>query len=300
MEYCDLRPAVEAFREGRNVMEELRRLLGVDANDDRIVEIAYDLQAGSYAQYVTANPDYWTAYSRELAQILSEFVHPGDTILDVGTGEMTTLAGVMLAGLPQGCRMFGCDISFSRIRTGRDFLASTLSTEALSRVDSFCGNLFHLPLLESSVDVVWTSHALEPNGGKELEAVSELLRVARRYVVLFEPSYEHNSAEGKQRMERLGYVRDLPGAVARAGGVVVAARALPVTSNPLNPTWALICRKDAGATGEKGMWACPSTRLPMERHADCFFSPASRLAYPIIDGIPILRREQAILASALG
>lgn len=299
MEYCDLRPAVEAFREGRNVMEELRRLLGVDANDDRIVEISYDLQAGSYAQYVAANRDYWNAYSGELARTLREIAQPGDTFLDVGTGEMTTLAGVMLAGLPQDCRMFGCDISFSRIRVGRGFLADTLPAEALSRVDSFCGNLFHLPFLDSSVDIVWTSHALEPNGGKELEAVSELLRVARRYVVLFEPSYENNSDEGRQRMERLGYVRDLPGAVARAGGTVVAARALPVTSNPLNPTWALICRKDTGAAAE-GLWACPSTRLPMERLADCFFSPASRLAYPIIGGIPILRREQAVLASALG
>jgi uncharacterized protein YbaR (Trm112 family) len=37
----------------------------------------------------------------------------------------------------------------------------------------------------------------------------------------------------------------------------------------------------------------------MQRRADCFFSPASRLAYPIIDGIPVLRREQAVLATAL-
>jgi hypothetical protein len=43
-----------------------------------------------------------------------------------------------------------------------------------------------------------------------------------------------------------------------------------------------------------------ATRLAMETRGDCFFSVSSRLAYPIIQDSPILRVEQAILASSLG
>jgi uncharacterized protein YbaR (Trm112 family) len=299
MQYPDLRPAVEAFKEGRNVMATLRELHGAFQNNDNGIEIAYDLQAGTYTKFVEDNRDYWLAYSNQLAGLMSEFLRPGDTTLDVGTGELTTLVGVARTGLA-AAKFYGCDISFSRIHAGRNFADRMLDTNLRATVEGFVGNLFHLPYLDASIDVVWTSHALEPNGGKEVEAIRELLRVARRYLVLFEPSYENNSEQGRLRMEQLGYIRDVPGAIARAGGRLIDSRRMEVTSNPLNPTWAYVCVPATERAGPVGsIWACPASGLPMERRADCFFSRASRLAYPIIDGIPVLRREQAILASAL-
>jgi len=35
----------------------------------------------------------------------------------------------------------------------------------------------------------------------------------------------------------------------------------------------------------------------MQRRGDCYWSEASRLAYPIIGGIPVLREESAIYAT---
>ena len=55
-----------------------------------------------------------------------------------------------------------------------------------------------------------TIHPIEPNRGREEAILSELLRVARRALVMIEPSYETASAEARARMERLGYVRGLP------------------------------------------------------------------------------------------
>ena len=94
MEYRDLRPAVDAFRSGRNVMATLREVYGQTENSDAVVEVAYDLQAGTYARYAEENSTYWKSYSGQLAEILRGLTRPGDSILDVGTGEMTTLAGV--------------------------------------------------------------------------------------------------------------------------------------------------------------------------------------------------------------
>lgn len=296
MLYRDLRPALEAYAQGRNVMATLRELAGSSANDDRIVEIAYDLQAGSYAAYVEANRDYWRDYSTALAAVLARVAKTGDRMLDAGTGELTTLAGVAASGLPDGIEHFACDLSWSRIRAGRDFVARHAPS---AKIESFVGNLMTLPLADGAIDVVWTSHALEPNGGREVVMIRELLRVASRAVVLFEPSYERNSPEGRARMESLGYIRDLPAAATAAGGKLVEMLEIAPVANKLNPTFAHVIEKPASNQRTATPWACPASRMPMERRADSFFSPASRLSYPIVGGIPVLRAEAAILTTGL-
>jgi SAM-dependent methyltransferase len=296
MQYRDLRPALEAYAQGRNVMATLRELAGSSVNDDRIVEIAYDLQAGSYAAYVEANRDYWRDYSAALAAVLARVTKTGDRLLDAGTGELTTLAGVAAAGLPDGIEHFACDLSWSRIRAGRDFVARHAPA---AKIESFVGNLMALPLADDAIDVVWTSHALEPNGGREVEMIRELLRVSSRAIVLFEPSYERNSPDGRARMESLGYIRDLPGAAAAAGGKLVDLVEIKPVANALNPTFAHVIEKRVLNPRAASPWACPASRLTMERRADSFFSPASRLSYPIVGGIPVLRAEAAILTTGL-
>ncbi len=185
---------------------------------------------------------------------------------------------------------------------GEDFISRFLDKDRLAVLTPFVGDLFHLPFLDSSIDLVWTAHSLEPNGGKELEALKELFRISSDYVLLFEPSYENNTAEGKERMETLGYVTNLPQAIRSAGGELIDNIPIKNVSNVLNPTYAYICRKTnhgRSDIAQDSPWACPTTKFKMVRMADYFFSPASLLAYPVIQGIPILRKEQAILASAL-
>jgi SAM-dependent methyltransferase len=302
MKYADLSTAVEAWRSGRNVMAALRESFGSSANTDEIVEVAYDLQAGTYSAYVEKNSEQWRSYTAELAEILAPLVGSGATTLDVGTGELTSLAGIAPLAFKSGGAILACDISFSRVRRGLDFVEKHLDGDFIGRIDAFVASMFALPLADAAIDVVWTSHAIEPNGGREFEAVSELLRVAKHWLVLFEPSYENNTAEGRRRMERLGYVRDLPGAVVRAGGEVVERVPIRNAGNSLNPTWALICRPPTRASCEFSSageirWACPATQTQLTRRRNFFFSPASLLAYPVLDRVPMLRAEHGVIAS---
>ncbi len=218
MKYCDLRPAIAAYREGRNVMQTLREMLGEKVNTPQIIEIAYDLQAGSYVDYVRANREFWRAYTSELATILGHHIAAGDRLLEAGTGEMTTLAGVANGCYSGVAAHYAMDLSWSRIAQGRAFARNELRPELNAVLSSFVGDLLRLPLRDCSIDVVWTSHALEPNAGREKEALAELFRIARKRVVLFEPSYEDNSEAGRARMDTLGYIRGLPEAIAELGG----------------------------------------------------------------------------------
>jgi hypothetical protein len=301
VKYCDLRPAITAYREGQNVTATLRKLLGEPNNTSQIIEIAYDLQAGSYIEQVKNHPGQWSAYTTQLSEILGAHVEAGDRLLEVGTGEMTTLTGVANCS-DSGLDHYAMDISWSRIARGREFIARNMRDDVAKRLQYFVGDLFHLPLRDKSMDVVWTSHAIEPNGGREKKALAELFRVARKRVVLFEPSYENNSIEGRIRMEALGYIKDLPDAITAMGGSIRSVEPVSaIGNNPLNPTYAYVITPPRGGLAEQSdlEWACPATGLPMERKADCFWSDGSKLAYPIIGGIPVLRAEAAVLATAL-
>lgn len=198
--------------------------------------------------------------------------------------------------MPQSLgRVIACDISWSRLHHGRSYLESL----GCRPVGLFTADLMSLPLLPKSVDVVWTSHALEPNGGREIEAVSEILRVARSCAVLFEPSYENNSEEGRARMERLGYVKGLPDAIKAAGGELIDCVRIEGPRNPLNPTYAYVIRPPEGSGRNADGWACPVAGTALREIDGFLYSDQAGLAYPVLMGIPVLRRNAGILATAL-
>src|SRR5688500_6437781 len=98
--------------------------------------------------------------------------------------------------------ILGFDISWSRLKFAKEFL----NDFNINNVTLFTANLFEIPLQDDSIDVVYTSHSIEPNGGKEKEALKELYRVTRKYLVLLEPSFEFASDEARARMKQHGYV----------------------------------------------------------------------------------------------
>lgn len=44
-----------------------------------------------------------------------------------------------------------------------------------TNVNLFVANLFHIPLVDSSMDLLYTCYAIEPNGGKEKEILQEII-----------------------------------------------------------------------------------------------------------------------------
>lgn len=299
----DFRAARAVYRRGENVTEHLRSQLGVDGNTPEIIETAYDLQAGTYIADTQRHRPFSEAYTSEIAGLLTPHLRDGDSILDIGCGELTTLSLVAGKLAIDPAALYAFDISWSRIKVGLSFASATLDAPLFSKLIPFTADIGEIPLRSKSIDVVITNHALEPNGGREIELLREILRVSRRAAVLFEPSYELNSDEGRARMDRLGYVRNLEGTARQFGANVVCVRRLENTINLLNPTTIYVIQPSETASiakPEGEVFSDPGTDNPLDRRDGFYFSAASALSYPIIDGIPILRSSAAILTSALG
>ena len=273
-------------------MEYFRGLSNSRNNSIEAIKVSYDLQAGTYIETYKNNRAFVDLYTGAIAKLI-EGLGNHQSVLEAGVGEATTLANVIEKMKNPPAAACGFDISWSRIHCAKAFSASkNVSTDWL-----FTGDLFNIPLKDNSVDVIYTSHSIEPNGGREKEAIQELYRITSKYLVLLEPAYELASDEAKARMEHHGYVRGLKATAEQLGYKVMEYRLFDYTINPLNPTGLLIIEKDSAAAPVSPQFVCPITGGTLERSGDCFYGSESLIAYPIIGGVPCLLAENGILAS---
>lgn len=299
MKYPDLRNLKKIFEGGGNITSYLKKVDSIKVNTVKSIEIAYDLQSGSYIKYCLSNREYWETYTSEIGEIIKPYLKTGDRILDCGTGEMTTLAGIADKSFPQKVHTYAFDISLSRILFGKKFVQKHTNAAFYKNLYAFVASLTAIPLLNNSMNVVLTSHALEPNHGREEEILHEIFRVASRKVLLFEPSYENNTKDGRKRMEQLGYVRNLPEFIQKLGGKIEQIIPLKNVSNNMNPTHAYIIEppKFKERTNLNDIFACPASNTPLvTSRDDCYYSEESMLVYPKISGVPILRKDVAVVS----
>ncbi|WP_412470490.1 MULTISPECIES: methyltransferase domain-containing protein [unclassified Halobacteriovorax] len=255
-----------------------------------IIKISYDLQAGSYIEYANANKEFLNEYTSLIAKELESFKF--SNIMEVGCGEATTLKNVVKK-LNAPVEYLGFDISLSRLLYGNQYLQDLENNGCL-----FTGDLFNIPLLDNSVDIVYSSHSLEPNGGSEEMILKELYRIAKKYIVLLEPTYEFADEIAKERMVSHGYVVDLYKTVCELGYKIIEHRKFETYSNPLNPTGIIIIEKDAECIEEKGEYfRCPLSNYPLTRKGDVYYSKNGGYVYPIISNIPCLLSDNAVLST---
>lgn len=278
------------YNEGKNIMEYLKSQSLSTINTVDAIKISYDLQAGSYIKMVNSKPEYISLYTDAIAKILNS-LQPYNSLLEIGVGEATTLGNV-LSKIDRPQRVFGFDISWSRIK----FAQSYLKNLKIDKVELFIADLFNIPLADNSIDIVYTSHSIEPNGGKEHEALKELYRVCKKYIVLLEPGYEFASTEAQERMKSMGYATNIYNAAQELGYKIIEHRLFDICSNPLNPTSLIIIEKQVTVDIE-AFYICPISKCPMEKVRDAYYCNKSMLLYPIFDSIPCLLDNYGLIAT---
>jgi len=284
----------DIYQQGGNVIEYLKSIGNSMSNTTEDIMISYDFQAGSYIKYAEQKTEYINSYTKCIANVIAK-LGQFSSILEAGVGEATTLGNLICNTTHMYNNAYGFDLSWSRIKYAKHYLSKL----NINNVTLVTGDLFASPFKSNSIDIVYTSHSIEPNGGKEREAVKELYRITKRYLILLEPSFEFATDEGRYRMLKNGYITNLFNTVIELGYKVVEHRLFDMYANPLNPTGLIVIEKLSNADEPTNALACPITNTPLQLVGNAYYSKEAFLAYPIIDEIPCLVAQNAIIATHL-
>jgi len=284
----------EQYNLGNNISEMMREDNNIDHNSQEVIEMAYELQSGSYIKGMQNEKvkEHKYNYSKELSEVIKNLSNT-QSILEVGIGEGTTLCGVM-QNFDTSVDFYGFDLSFSRVSYARKWLNSL----SLNNVTLSTGEFSNIPFLDNSIDIVYTSHSIEPNRGKEEEILKELYRITKKYLILLEPAYELTNDKNKKRMDEHKYCKDLANIARKLGYKVIKHELFKYHVNDANPTAIIIIEKDIQKKIiHTSPFACPLTKTPIIKKADCYYSEERMSIYPLINEIGCLRIENAILAT---
>lgn len=300
----------ELYEKNINIMGFLRDKNQVENNSSEIILMSYDMQAGSYTsdfdQNIMCNDIYCNGERlalplREVYEKAADFVSQkiNDlkfdkqkiSILDAGIGEATSFANIVPKISHQIDKIFGFDISLSRIRQAKKFCMRYNINSNL-----FCADMKFIPLPDNSVDLIMTYHALEPNGGNEITLLKELYRVTSKYLVLCEPSNELGNEETRQHIQTYRYITDLHKHAVSLGWKVVCHELVPATSY-VNQASVLILEKEHTEEINSAEFACPACKNKLVFHNDNYFCQECMVVYPVLNKIPDLNVSHGILFS---
>jgi len=129
--------------------------------------VAYNLQAGDYVKNCQQRPLEHENYTTEMSEIVKAYCPNGVNILDAGCGELTISSAVQNQIDQLSPRFFETDISLGRLQVGIKHYRQNERDGSVYLFQAF----FELPFASNSFDIVFTTHALEPNGGQEVKVL---------------------------------------------------------------------------------------------------------------------------------
>ena len=116
----------------------------------------------------------------------------------------------------------------------------------------------------------------------------------------------HNIKESERQLRLLGYIKNIDGVVKELGGDIIEKIIMKNIDNPLNPTVCYVINpprlhetSNCIIEARKIFYSVPGANFQLKRQGNFYFSNQAGLFYPILKGIPILKTNNAILASAL-
>ncbi len=283
----------EIYEKGENIIQYLKNISDTKTAGIEDILISYDFQSGAYVKAYSKKFDFKNNYGAALAKIIDKLCK-AESIVEVGVGEAIILNAVLKSLKTKPAEILGFDISWSRLK----FAKQLLYDFKFNNVKLFTANLFNIPVPSNSVDIVYTSHSIEPNGSKEEEALKELYRITKKYLILLEPSFEFANQQAKDRMKKHGYVTELYATAKKLNYKIIEHRLFDYISIPENPTGLMIIEKNTKQENQPDL-LCPVTHTPLQKQENVLYSKESFLSYPVISGIPCLLKENAILTSHL-
>ena len=283
------------YSKNKNISKYLRNKKSESTNSIETILYSYDLQGGSdYARRrdLTINNN-----NKEIAKKISKLLSDlgCKSFLEAGTGEGLILGLLDPNKIKNKPNLYGFDLSLSRLL----FAQKYLTQKKREKQNLFCANMLNIPLPNDSVDIVCTVFSMEPNHGRERQILSELFRVCRRYLILIEPTYELGSKQTKKHIIEHGYVRNLPGHIKKLGYKIKTHEYLG-SSHANNENALIIAEKNKQKSMVKKLqYVSPISNKPLKKSENFLYCKDDGYIFPIINHIPYLVKNNAILASQI-
>lgn len=297
--------AKTVYEKNENITAALKKKLKVDYNTPEIIAAAYDLQAGSYSIDADNQPKFYQTRAKEVSDFISSNVSDIESILDVGSGELTMFARVasnLSLSAKSEIKLYASDISLSRLVVGRNHLNKSI--DSVNRINLAVADTAKLPFGTNSVDIVTSDHSLEPNGARILEVLNECFRVARRYCVFVEPNNSLQGSEGKERMKHLGYIFDIEKSISELGGKIKSQHITINNYNQLNKSMMLVVEvpnlsNSKILPNDEGeiQFTYPGTDHVLQHNKSFLYDIQSGFLFPKIDNVSLLLEHNRILFS---
>ena len=265
------------------------------SNESEVIQLAYELQAGSYTEIALQQSEIHEKFCVEISTQINSFCNLSEqnSLLEVGIGEGNSILGIS-SFLNFSGKYFGVDLSFSRLTWCEDNFFKANIPIRLAVADALA-----LPFSDESMDVLLTIHAIEPNGGKEEQILNELARVTRNYLILIEPDFEKGDIQIKSRMKSLGYVENIRKYFSRLDFELILDKQIINNKDlndgiSLNPSTIFILKRKRLVMRLADTSFCtPSMKLSLRNLTNGLIS-SNGIYYPKVGSIPFLRPMDAL------
>lgn len=279
-----------------------------ETNSMQAVLCAYDYQAGSYRENYYSNEvvrdiyryegkpidlthgDYTRLAAKKMAEVMNKLEFT--TMLEVGIGEATTICDI-LSCLKEEKQAWGIELSLSRLLYAQKF-----SEEKHAHINMAVGDMFALPFEDESVDLVFTYYCIDAHRGKEKQAIEEMLRVSKKYLILVEPSYELGNEETRKRIDEQCYIKNLEDTLEQIDVDIIEHRLFDIFTYNNNAAITVLKKRNVLNLNEKDIvYACPNCKERLVEHDGNLFCNNCFKIYPIIKDIPVLSEQNAVMCN---
>ncbi len=256
-------------------------------NRTEIINFAYDLQTGSYIRDWEKKRQRYNKFINEIINTI--YINFGDIkfLLDAGCGELINT--ILMKNIMKKTRIYGFDFSLNRLLAGKKFFK--LNNNDFKFV---CATLMDIPFRDKSFDICVTMHAIEPNKGFEEKIVNELARVSTKGMVLVEPDFKNANLSQKKRMKKFGYVQNLESVLKRKKFIFKKIPMKNFLSEKNKSSIFIVFKKRKNKS--KPILVDPFLKKKISSiKKDFVYSKNSNTVYPVIDNIPVIKKDCAIL-----
>ncbi len=299
----------DMYQNDVNIMEFFRKN-SEDKNSNSIDAIltSYDLQSGSYiesyeseefADNLHINGEKISIRMRDFKDKLGDYLaglidnYEYKSILEAGVGEATSMVPLVKRLRNKNAKLYGFDISASRIKYAKNFAAKYYD----GQINLFVADLLSTPFDDNKFDIVYTVHAVEPNTNNCERVVKELYRITNKYLILYEPSYELGNEDTKKNIEKHKYIKNLRSVVEKLNYEIVKYELAPLGTYSNQAAIMIIKKNNNNLCNDKISFDCPLCKSKLDATNDGYYCNCCYRLFPKISGIDLLREENSVIFS---